>query len=240
MPGPTAASQIHVAVSHLRGALRRHGLAEVIATRPGGYTLVAAAHETAVPSYLASTYTESGEPDRSADCHRQAIALRRAVGDDKSTAHALANAAYHFMTQREYAEAQGCLTETLAIKYAEQDLLSAGVTEVQPAGVLLAQGRHADTVRHADTGLDLCRQYGDRYNEWIALLFRSVAHRRLGDARRSRDDAAACLAVCEALRQTPARNLAAGLLGRPPLADESGDPVPAWLTIVLDAASLPR
>ncbi|GHJ45388.1 SARP family transcriptional regulator [Catellatospora sp. TT07R-123] len=196
--------------------------------------------QAAVLSYLASTYTDLGEPDRSAACHRRAIELRRAVGDHKSTAHALANAAYHFIAQRELDEAQGYLAEALEIKYAEQDLLSAGVTEVQLAGVLLAQGRHAEAVRSADTGLDLCRQYGDRYNEWVALLFRSVAHRWLGETRRSRDDAAACLAVCEALRQVPARNLAAGLLGRPPVTeDDTGDPVPVWLTIILERAGLP-
>ncbi|MBV1855699.1 AfsR/SARP family transcriptional regulator [Catellatospora tritici] len=239
---PTAEA---IAMMNLGAIAQRQGrLAEAVTILDRALELSRAADrpstQAAVLSYLASTYTELGEPDRSATCHRQAIALRRSVGDRKSTAHTLANAAYHFMTQREYAEAQGYLTEALEIKYAEQDLLSAGVTEVQLSGVLLAQGRYLDVVRAADTGLDLCRQYGDRYNEWIALLFRSVAYRRLGDSRRSRDDAAACLAVCEALRQIPARNLAAGLLGRPPITDDdSGDPVPVWLTIVLDQAGLP-
>ncbi|GIH08298.1 regulatory protein AfsR [Rhizocola hellebori] len=192
--------------------------------------------EAAVLSYLASAHSELGDHDSAASCHEEAIRLRRQVGDDRSTAHTLANAALHYLVQRRYADARRHLDEALRIKYEKGDLGGAAASEVQMAGVLAAQGLLTDAVHAAQAGLDLCRRYGDRHNEWIALLLRAVAHRRLGRWRQSDDDAAECIAVCVHLGQLTAANFAAALTDQPLVGADEGDPVPAWLVSALEQA----
>jgi tetratricopeptide (TPR) repeat protein len=196
--------------------------------------------EAAVLSYLASAHSELGDIDHANLCHEEAIALRRQVGDAGSIAHTLSNAALHYLVQRRYSDARGHLDEALRIKYQQNDIGGAAVTEIHLAGLLIAQGHLTEAVRATQTGLDLCRRYGDRHNEWIALLLRSVAHRRLGRRRQSDEDAAACIAVCVQLGQLTAANFAAALTDQPSLGTGEGDPVPVWLASALQQAGSPR
>lgn len=212
------------AITHLNNAL-------TIATVDGHVST-----QAGISSYLGSTYAAAGEGDMTVAAYDQAIALRRQIGDDASTAITLTNAGIACTAVNLFADAARYIDESIKLKIAGGNRHGEGVARIVAAGTYLAQGCGEEALSSVNIGLGLCQEFGDRHNVWIALIVRATIHRHAGRRLDSAHDAEQAARICRengdsagealAVRQLHSANM---LTHVAPTTDRTWYPGLAWV-----------
>jgi len=140
--------------------------ATFLALEPAGVGTVPRADVHSASGYL---HYALGEYGSAADHSRQALAIRRRLGDDKGVATSLYCLAAIATWQSKHAEASALNDEALAIRRAIGD--RAGIaTSLRVRGILASfQSDNALALECASECLEICRELGDRSGEAMAL-----------------------------------------------------------------------
>jgi predicted ATPase/DNA-binding CsgD family transcriptional regulator len=163
----------------------------------------------------------AGEVDRAETLARRALTVSRKIGDDRSTAHALAALGLVARARGRYAEARARYEEATGIFRALDDRHGLADALGQAAGAAVHQGDIDSMRAPTEEALRLCRELGDAEGEAYALG--AIAYLALEQAEQEHAARAANDALTAAKAVGNRRYTARALLVLGILASRTGD-----------------
>jgi tetratricopeptide (TPR) repeat protein len=162
---------------------------------------------------LGNAYADLGQARRAIECHEQALAISREIGDRRGAGANLGNLGNAYAALGETRRAIECHEQALAVARESGDRRNEGIHLGNLGNAYLVLGEARRAIEYLEEALAISREIGDRRGEGTRLGSLGIAHVLLGDARRAIDSYAEALPIAREVEDRRAEVSRLGNLG---------------------------